>query len=122
LVKFFTAGLSNNVITGFITEIIKQYSEMLYHSNKTVYEIKELEIVKNAIHERFKKYHKISMELENEMEDLKRLSHTNKEIKDILLKQKQEVEVKYNDSLTQISYLKDEENVNLTNIRKSVTN
>ncbi len=95
---------------------------MLYHSNKTVYEIKELEIVKNAIHERFKKYHKISMELENEMEDLKRLSHTNKEIKDILLKQKQEVEVKYNDSLTQISYLKDEENVNLTNIRKSVTN
>lgn len=53
------------------------------------------------------------MELENEMEDLKRLSLTNKEIKDILLKQKQEVEVKYNDSLTKISLLKEEENVNL---------
>ncbi len=99
------------MITTFIHEIIKQYSEILYHANCTIDEIRELEIVKNAINERFKKYHKISMELESEMEDLKRLSQTNKEIKDILLKQKQEVEVKYNDSLTQISLLKDEENV-----------
>jgi hypothetical protein len=78
-------------------------------------EIRELDIVKNAIHERFKKYHKITLELENEIEDLKKFSQTNKEIKDILLKQKYEVDVKYNDSLTQVSFLKDENNVNYIN-------
>lgn len=62
------------------------------------------------MHERFKKYYKISLELENEIEDLKKFSKTNKEIKEILLKQKQEIEVKYTDSITQITFYKDELN------------
>jgi hypothetical protein len=70
-----------------------------------------MEIVKNAMHERFRKYYKISVELENELEDLKKFAKTNKEIKDILLRQKQEIEVKYTDCMTQITYLKDELNV-----------
>ena len=74
-------------------------------------EIREMDVVKHAMHERFKKYHKICIELENEMDDLQKLTKTNKEIKDILLKQKQEVEVKYIDSVTQITHLKDEVNV-----------
>ena len=76
-------------------------------------EIKEMEIVKNAMHVRFRKYYKICVELENELEDLKKFAKTNKEIKDILLKQKQEIEVKYTDGITQITYLKDELNVAL---------
>ena len=70
-----------------------------------------MEIVKNAMHERFRKYYKICTELENEMSDLKKFAKTNKEIKDILLRQKQEIEVKYTDCNTQITYLKDELNV-----------
>jgi predicted DNA-binding protein YlxM (UPF0122 family) len=111
LCKFFTSGLSGSALTMFITELIKYFSEFLFYSHKTIQEIRELDIVKNAIHERFKKYHKISLELENEIEDLKKFSNTNKEIKDILLRQKQDVEVKYTDSLTQVSVLKDEVNV-----------
>ncbi len=63
------------------------------------------------MHERFKKYHKICMELEIEADDQKKFAKTNKEIKDILLKQKQEIEVKYNDSLTQIIFYKNDLNV-----------
>jgi hypothetical protein len=84
---------------------------MLYSAHLTLIEIKEIDIVKNAMHERFKKYHKISLELENEIEDLKKFTKTNKEIKDILLNQKHEIEVKYTDSQMQVTYLKDELNV-----------
>jgi hypothetical protein len=112
LVTFFTS-LKNSpqIISNFIAEMINEYSEFLYNSQKALYEIKELEIVKNALHERFKKYHKICIEMDNEIEDLKKFSKTNKEIKDILLKQKQEVEVKYTDSKSQITFMKDELNV-----------
>jgi len=112
LVTFFTS-LRNNPqsISNFIAEIINAYAEFVFYSQKTLLEIKEMEIVKNAMHERFRKYYKISVEIENELEDLKKFAKTNKEIKDILLRQKQEVEVKYTDCITQITYLKDELNV-----------
>jgi hypothetical protein len=112
LVQFFTS-LKNSpqVISNFIAELINEYSDFLFYSQKTLLEIREMDLVKHSMHERFKKYHKICIELENELDDLQKLSKTNKEIKDILLKQKQEVEVKYIDSVTQITHLKDELNV-----------
>lgn len=109
--KFFYSKFPANLIANFLTELINEYSEFVFFSFKCLNEIKELNVVKTSLHEKFKKYHKISMELEAEVEDLKRFSKTNKEIKDILLKQRQEIEVKYTDSLTQITYLKDESNV-----------
>jgi hypothetical protein len=112
LVQFFTSlKNSPSIITSFIAELISEYSEFIFYTQKTLMEIKELDIVKSAMHERFKKYHKICIELENELDDLQKFAKTNKEIKDILLKQKLEVEVKYTDSMTQITYLKDELNV-----------
>jgi hypothetical protein len=112
LVQFFTS-LKNSpqVISNFIAELINEYADFLFYSQKTLQEIREMDLVKHSMHERFKKYHKICIELENELDDLQKLSKTNKEIKDILLKQKQEVEVKYVDSVTQITHLKDELNV-----------
>jgi hypothetical protein len=114
LVQFFTS-LKNSptIITNFIAELINEYSDFIFYTQKTLLEIKELDIVKSAMHERFKKYHKICIELENELDDLQKFAKTNKEIKDILLKQKLEVEVKYTDSMTQITYLKDELNVSI---------
>ena len=112
LVEFFTTlKKSPQKISHFISELINEYSNFIFYSQKTLMEIRELDIVKSAMHERFKKYHKICFELEGELEDLQKFARTNKEIKEILMKQKQEVEVKYTDSMTQITFLKDELNV-----------
>jgi hypothetical protein len=40
-------------------------------------EIRELEIVKNALNERFRRYHKLSRQLETELSDLKKTLLTN---------------------------------------------
>ena len=111
LSQFFNGKFPNQTVTNFITSLIFNFSDMLFYSYLTLQEIKEIDIVKNALHERFKKYRKISNELQIEINDMQKLSKTNKDIKDILMKQRQEVEVKYNDTLTHISVLKDEINV-----------
>ena len=53
----------------------------------------------------------MNTDLEAEIEDLKRFGETNKTIKDILIKQKCDVEIKYNDSISQLIIYKEEINV-----------
>jgi hypothetical protein len=49
-----------------------EYSELLYFANKSVNEIKELELVKNALNERYKRYYKTTIQMEKELDQLKR--------------------------------------------------
>lgn len=64
-------GFSTEKLTGFIKEVCLEYSELLFFANKCINEIKELEIVKNALNERYKRYYKISNALETELSELK---------------------------------------------------
>jgi len=64
------------------------------------------------MHERFRKYHKKSMQLESQLEDLINFSKTNREVKEMLTKQKHEIEIRYFDSLSEISAMRDKLEVN----------
>jgi len=102
---------SSNNISNFISKIISNYSDLMYMGYNTLKEIKEMDIVKNALHNKLKKLRKLNTDLEAEIDDLKRFSDTNKTIKDILIKQKNDVEIKYNDCVSQIINYKEELNV-----------
>lgn len=58
-------------LTAFIKEVCLEYSELLYFSFKFTNEIKEIELVKNCLNERFKKLNKICFQLEGELNEYK---------------------------------------------------
>lgn len=58
-------------LTAFIKEVCLEYSELLYLSFKINNELKEVEIVKNCLNERFKKLNKICFQLEAELNEYK---------------------------------------------------
>ena len=61
-----------------------------------------MDIVKYSLNNKLKKLMKINIDLEGEIQDLKQFSETNRMIKEILIKQKNEVEIKYNYCISQI--------------------
>lgn len=75
--KFLKSNFSTEKLTAFIKEVCQGYSELLYFANKSVAEIKELELVKNALNERYRRYHKLSTQLENELNELNKKSKNN---------------------------------------------
>ena len=64
----------------FIREVVCEYSELLFLSNKTLNEIKEIEIVKSAFVERFAKYKKLFTKNENELKDIRRFIQIGNEV------------------------------------------
>jgi hypothetical protein len=58
-------------LTVFIKEICLEYSELLYVSNKLMDELRELDIVKNCLNERYRKLNKICFQQEAEIKELK---------------------------------------------------
>lgn len=104
--------VSPEKLTEFIKELFSNFSKLLFFANKTLQEIIEIDIVKSAMHERFRKYHKKSMQLESQLEDLINFSKTNREVKEMLTKQKHEIEIRYFDSLSEISAMRDKLEVN----------
>lgn len=65
--KFLKSNFPVDKLTAFIKELCTGYSELLYSSNRSLMEIKEIEIVKNALNERYKHFEKLSSELENQL-------------------------------------------------------
>jgi len=64
----------------FIREVVCEYSELLFLSNKTLNEIKEIEIVKSAFVERFAKYKKLFTKNDNELKDIRRFIQIGNEV------------------------------------------
>ena len=64
----------------FIREVVCEYSELLFLSNKTLNEIKEIEIVKSAFVERFAKYKKLFTKNDNELKDIRRFIRIGNEV------------------------------------------
>ncbi len=56
-------------LTAFIKEVCLEYSELLYFSFKLTNEIREIDLVKNCLNERFKKLNKICFQLEGELNE-----------------------------------------------------
>jgi len=58
-------------LTVFIKEVCLEYSELLYFCNKLMEELKELDLVKNCLNQRYRKLNKICFKQEAELKELK---------------------------------------------------
>ena len=105
---FFRAKLSKDHYANFLKCIVEEFSSLLYDSYETIKEAKEMEIVTRAMMIRYNKTMMRVNEITEEINDLSKFAKSSKEIKEMLLKQKSEVEIKYNDALMQISSLLNE--------------
>ena len=81
LFKYLTTNsLPQEKLNNFIKEIFNEYSDFLFSANKVLFEVKELEMVKYVLEERFNKYKTLYIQVENELMDFKKFSQTNKEV------------------------------------------
>ena len=81
LFKYLTTNsLPQEKLNNFIKEIFNENSDFLFSANKVLFEVKELEMVKYVLEERFNKYKTLYIQVENELMDFKKFSQTNKEV------------------------------------------
>ena len=100
---FFRAKLSKDNYATFLQRIVEEFSGLLFDSFTSLKEIKEIEIVCRSMEIRQLKMRNQIEELSCEVKDLNKFAKSSKEIKEMLLRQKSEVELKYNDALIQIA-------------------
>ncbi len=110
--EFFTSQLQKSLYQKFLSKICESFSDLLYACFLSLKDIKNLEIVKYALYCRYMKCRMKIEEMELEIQDLNQFAESSKEIKEMLMKQKQEVDIKYNNSLMIITQL-NEEKVNI---------
>jgi hypothetical protein len=63
--------IPTELFSAFIKEVCAEYSELLFFSYKAISEIRDLEIIKNALNERYKRYFKLATNYEKEINELK---------------------------------------------------
>ena len=106
LMRFFLkVGLEENYYIKFRQYLIDEFSELLFNCNSCLQCLKELEICNKIQSIRFSKNLYIIKQMTNEVSNLRSFNESNKKTKEKLLKQKNELEVKYNDSLIKNSSL-----------------
>ena len=110
--EFFKSGLPKTTYQNFLIKICEVFSDLLYSCYLALRDIKNLEIVKHALYVRFMKYKERAAEMEIEIRDMNQFARSSREVKEMLLKQKNEVEIKYNNSLMIIAQLNDEKVLN----------
>lgn len=108
---FLNAKLSKENYAKFLQHIVEEFSELLFECYSSLTEIKEMEIVNRAIEARFLRFKYLCHDMQEEITDLSKFVETSKKVKEMLIKQKNYLEVKYNEALIEISKLnKDKEN------------
>lgn len=105
---FLKAQLDKEHYVKFLQCIITEYSSLLYTCYEAINEFKEIEIANIAIDARFKKFKHLAHDLQDEINDLTNYANSSRVVKEMLLKQKNEVEIKYNDSLIQLNQMQNE--------------
>ena len=83
----------------FFQCLIDEFSELFFNCYDSLNSIKELEIVNIAIDSRYKKTNYLMKEMNYMVSELNNYCETSKNLKETLLRQKNEVEIKYNDCL-----------------------
>ena len=123
---FLKAKLDKENYTKFMQYFIDEFSELLFNCFESLKELKELDIVNLALNARIKRYGFLMKEMQYDIENLSQYANSSKEVKENLTKLKNDIEVKYNGSLMQISQLikekndlimKDEENKKLNELK-----
>jgi len=100
LLRFFLKnGLDQEYYNKFFQYLIDEYSELFYNCYDSLNSIKELEIVNIAIDSRYKRNSYLMKEMNFMVAELNNYCETSKNLKETLLKQKNDVEIKYNDCL-----------------------
>ena len=102
---FLNNGLNKEYYDKFYQYLIDEYCELFYNCYDSLNSIKELEIVNIAIDSRYKKNNYLMKEMNYMVSELNNYCETSKNLKETLLKQKNEVEIKYNDCLMMNSSL-----------------
>ena len=100
---FLKVGLSENYYTQFKSYLIDEFAELLFNSYKSLECIKELEICNKIQGIRFNKNIYLIKQMTSEIDNLNKLKESNKQASNKLIQQKNELEIKYNDSLLMIS-------------------
>ena len=96
---FLKNGLAQEYYNKFFQYLIDEYSELFYNCYESLNSIKELEIVNIAIDSRYKRTNYLMKEMNYMVTELNNYCETSKNLKETLLKQKNEVEIKYNNCL-----------------------
>ncbi len=65
--KFLKSNLPTEKLTAFIKEICSEYAEFFYYSTRALNEMKELEILKDALNERYLRFQRLSNQLQDEL-------------------------------------------------------
>jgi len=102
---FLKNGLNQQYYNKFFQYLIDEYSELFYNCYDSLNSIKELEIVNIAIDSRYKRTTYLMKEMNYMVTELNYYCETSKNLKETLLRQKNEVEIKYNDCLMMNSSL-----------------
>ena len=109
LLKYFLKnGLEEKYYNKFWQYLIDEFCELFFNCYESLNSIKELEIVNIAIDSRYKRTNYLMKEMNLMMNELNNYCETSKNLKETLLKQKNDVEIKYNDCLMMNSYLNQE--------------
>lgn len=65
--KFLKSNLPTEKLTAFIKEICSEYSDFFYYSTRALNEMKELDILKDALNERYLRFQKLTYQLQDEI-------------------------------------------------------
>ena len=102
---FLKNGLDQEYYNKFIYYLIDEFSELFFNCYESLNSMKELEIVNIAIDSRYKRTNYLMKEMNLMVTELNNYCETSKNLKETLLKQKNDVEIKYNDCLMMNSSL-----------------
>ena len=106
LLKYFLKnGLEEKYYNKFWQYLIDEFCELFFNCYESLNSIKELEIVNIAIDSRYKRTNYLMKEMNLMVTELNNYCETSKNLKETLLKQKNDVEIKYNDCLMMNSSL-----------------
>ena len=87
-------------LTAFIKEICSEYSDFFYYSTRALNEMKELEILKDALNERYLRFQKLSSQLQDEIAYLSKSKNVNDD--KILNKMKSNVNSDFSSELSKL--------------------
>ena len=96
---FIKHGLEQEYYNKFFRYLIDEFCELFFNCYESLNSIKELEIVNIAIDSRYKQTNYLMKEMNLMVTELNNYCETSKNLKETLLKQKNDVEIKYNDCL-----------------------
>ena len=100
---FLKVGLNENYYTQFKSYLIDEFAELLFCSHKSLECIKELEICNKIQGIRFNRNIYLIKQMTNELDNLRKQKDIDKQATNKLIQQRNELEIKYNDSLLMIS-------------------